>query len=132
MQPNSNEKLTLTRGHFSQLKKIWILSGCLVFWSVPNFSLYTFKIFNFAKIFWTPTIFFWLPIGRRRHVITDNFSYFYTGVIFLSLWPPGCLSKTVNSIFFAKIELRANSAYFLKIILKLQIKKEITISFWKK
>ena len=40
----------------------------------------------------------------------------------------GCLSETVSSIF-AKIELRANSAYFLKIISKLLIKNEITIFF---
>ena len=40
----------------------------------------------------------------------------------------GCLSETVSSIF-AKIELRANSAHFLKIISKLQIKNEIAIFF---
>ena len=51
---------------FPQLKKIWILSGCLVFWSVPNFSLYTFKIFNFAKIFWTPTTFFDCLLAEDR------------------------------------------------------------------
>ena len=42
----------------------------------------------------------------------------------------GCLSETVSSTF-AKIELRANSAYFLKIISKLQIENEITNFFEK-